>query len=155
MKFKHHPTHSSIKVREDGKVVKQNNIELTIAEVFPKPNNPLMIVYIGKTQFSLSKLVLETYKGLAPSDNRYYAIHKDNNYKNTHPDNLEWSSSNITEEKLLKSSIKRSKLTEEEVLYCYKSYKKGATLKTLGEEFGVSDMSIHRAIKRAKKLLNS
>jgi hypothetical protein len=155
--YKNHPVFKEIKISNCGTKVKQHNIPLEVKEVFPKPNNPLMVVYMQETYFSLQKLVLETYKGYPKEKGRHYACPIDKNHKNTNPENLKWVKSlqsQYSPDEKLKKSIINSKINEKESYRCHRLFKqKKASLSQLAKEYNVSDMTIHRAVKRIEKYL--
>ncbi len=160
MKYKYHPKYKNVKISEDGKTVLKNGVECSIRVSYPKPNNPLMTVRLyGSTYLSLPKLVNETWNGLPPKDKRYCTECLDGNFENTHPNNLIWVrvlTRRITPIDFYKTHTKQSKLTEEQSIYCYNAHKvHGVKLLALAVEFNVSDMAIHRAIKRVERLRNS
>jgi len=154
--YKRHPEHQHVSVRSDGKAIKYYGDTIFPKEHEPKTGNMLMVVFFDKLYFSLAKLVAETFLDSPKSDKRHYAICKDGDFKNTHPDNLEWTTTNASKEssQRFKNASKNSKLTQEQAVECHTAYTtKKSTLKELGVKYGVSDMSIHRAIKRVEKTL--
>lgn len=155
-KYKTHPIYKRVSVSECGTKVKQYGKLLTIREIYPLPNYPLIVVYLFGNNFSLPKLVLETFVGIPPS--RMYAYCIDGNHKNTHPDNLKWVKCprSLNPKKMFEQSSFQSKLSIEDSYRCYVLIKGGKkTYKQLADEYNTSSSSISRAFKRVERYLNS
>lgn len=109
--------------------------------------------------FLIHKAVAEVF--IPKPEGADFVIHKDFDKENNHADNLAWA----TEEQVYKRAkdnphyIKaqrerkmrprrknrtNSKLEEKDVLYIKEKLKQGKTLRSLAQQFGVSDMQIHR-----------
>lgn len=156
MKFKRHPKFRDLKISEDGSEFRFVGEKLEIMDHKIKNGNIIKIVRIVGSQYSVPKLILETYGPEKPDqEHRYYAQYRDGNKENIHPKNLYWSRNhNIPEKKKLKNHSKNSKLNWNQTAGCYRRYKQeGEKLSAIAADFGVSDMTIVRAVKRYEKYL--
>lgn len=150
-KYKRHPYRENVSVCVKGECIKYFG-EIVLPKIrYPRPHIKLMTVCIEGTDYSLPKIVAETFLEKPKKDVKHFAKCIDGDFSNTHPDNIEWVTRVITEETALKSAIKKSALLPWQANDCYEKYNKGThTLSELGKLYGVSDMTIHRAIKRVK-----
>ncbi|SDS13294.1 hypothetical protein SAMN04487764_1528 [Gillisia sp. Hel1_33_143] len=157
MEFKRHPKFRDLRISADGSTFKYLNETLEIKDHKARENNILNVVSIEGIRYSVPKLILETYGPEKPQDGRYYALYKDGNIENIHPNNLFWSKAHkITEKRKFQNSISLSKLSKEQTAQCFERHViKGESLSSIGKDLGVSATTIARGIKRYKKYLNS
>ncbi|MGB7785139.1 MAG: hypothetical protein WBL27_03460 [Salinimicrobium sp.] len=151
VKWKKHPRFRDLRILEDGSRFVLLDKPLKVRSHKTKKGS-LKVVMINRTYYSAAKLVLETW-GTPPADNRrYYARYKDGNNKNLHPDNLYWGLQNQTKKELFERHIRQSKLSKDQTYEAFHRHNfKGESLASIARDFKVSDMTIHRAIKRLKK----
>lgn len=149
--WKKHPRFRDLRINEDGSRFVLLDKELKIRSHKTKKGS-LRVVMINRTYYSAAKLVLETW-GTRPDDNkRYYACYKDGNKKNLHPDNLYWGLQNLGKNDLFERDLKLSKLTKDQTYEAFHRYSyNGESLASIARDFKVSDMTVHRAIKRLRK----
>ena len=151
VKWKKHPRFKELRILEDGSRFAWNEKPLKIRTHKTKSGS-LQVVMINRTYYSAAKLVLETW-GKPPKDNRrYYACYKDDNNTNLHPDNLYWGLQNQNKKALFERHLKRSKLSKDQTYEAFHRHSfNGESLASIAKDFQVSDMTIHRAIKRLKR----
>lgn len=109
----------------------------------------------------IHKAVAELFLEKPKDESKKFIIHKDFDKTNNHVENLAWASQEELNERCKNHpknilyafkkqfepkvpNVKASKLTENEVLRIKLRLKKGDSLKKLANQFGVSDMQIHR-----------
>ena len=157
MSFKRHPKFKDLRIKSDGSEFILYNEQLEIKDHKAKNGRILKVIYFNHSYYSVPKLILETYGPPKPDNRRYYALYKDGNIENLHPNNLFWSKSHVIPEKRkFKNSLNSSKLSKEQNYMAYRRFKiEGEKLGTIAEDFGVSDMAIHRAVKRYERYLAS
>ncbi|MGB7843021.1 MAG: hypothetical protein WBL21_09535 [Salinimicrobium sp.] len=151
VKWKKHPRFTDLRILEDGSRFVWMDKPIKI-KMHKTKKGSLKVVMINRTYYSAAKLVLETW-GEKPKDNkRYYACYKDGNKKNLHPDNLYWGLQNMKKSDFFERNIRLSKLTKDQTYEAYhrNSYN-GESLASIARDFKVSDMTVHRAIKRLRK----
>lgn len=156
MAYKRHPKFKDLLIKNDGSEFILYGEALAIRTHQPRPKNTLKVVSIDGAYYSAPRLVLETY-GEEKPEGRCYALYKDGNKDNMHPNNLYWSSVlKISAKNRLKYSIEASKLTKMQTYDAYFRYNENKEpLASIAKEYGVSDMIVHRAIKRYKKYLET
>ena len=151
--WKRHPKFEALEIKADGSELKYKGKSLNIKNSEGKTGRILKKVYFNRSHYSVPKLILETYTGLMPAG-RYYATYKDGNINNLHPDNLYWSKKHIIpKERKFENDLKLSKLTKDQTYSALVSHSKGIPISKIAENYNVSDMTIHRAIKRLKRKL--
>ncbi|TRO63985.1 helix-turn-helix domain-containing protein [Christiangramia sabulilitoris] len=149
--WKSHPRFEKLQIKEDGSELKFDGKSLNIRDHRGKTGKTLKIVYFNRSQYSVPKLILETYKGLSP-EGRYYATYKDGNIENLHPDNLYWSKTHkISKERKFENDLKLSKLTKDQTYSALVSNSKGIPISKIAKNYNVSDMTVYRAIQRLKR----
>ena len=150
-KWKTHPKFEDLEVKADGSEIKFKGKTLKILDHKGKNGNLMKKVYFNRSQYSAPKIILEVFGGPIP-EGRHYALPRDGNYANLHPDNLYWSKNHkINKERKFENDLKNSKLTKDQTYSAFVSYQKGIPLSKIAENYKVSDMTIHRAIKRLKR----
>lgn len=150
-KWKRHPRFEDLEIKADGSEIKLMGKTLNILDHKGKNGILMKKVYFNRSQYSAPKLILETYGGPIP-EGRHYALTRDGNYANLHPDNLYWSKTHkINKERKFENDLKNSKLTKDQTYSAFVSHQKGIPLSKIAENYNVSDMTIHRAIKRLKR----
>lgn len=150
--MKAHPTIPQLRISRDGETFTYFGKKLKVRTSKGK-NHPLQVVTIDRTVRSAAKLILETYKPLRVNGKRKYARYKDGNKRNVHPDNLYWSTNNQENRSYKKYSESRAKLTPKQTELVWHLRKQNNPLSLIANAFNVSDMTIHRAIKRYEKKL--
>ncbi len=151
LRWKKHPRFRDLRISEDGGRFVIDTTPLKIRSHKTKRGS-LQVVMINRTYYSAAKLVLETW-AKAPNDNRrYYACYKDGNKKNLHPDNLYWGLQNMDKKDLFERNLKLSKLSKDQTYEAFHRHNfNGESLASIAKDFQVSDMTVHRAIKRLQK----
>lgn len=151
VKWKKHPRFTDLRINERGSRFALGKKSLKIRQHKTKKGS-LSVVMINRTYYSAAKLVLETWKTRPDDNKRYYACYKDGNKNNLHPDNLFWSSQNVAQKDLFERNLKLSKLSKDQTYEAYHRHSyNGESLASIASDFQVSDMTVHRAIKRLKK----
>lgn len=153
--WKRHPKFGDLEIKADGSELKYKGKTLNIRDHKGKTGKILKIVYFNKSQYSVPKLILETYSGKMP-EGRHYATYKDGNIESLHPDNLYWSKTHqITKERKFENDLKLSKLTKDQTYSALVSHSKGIPISKIAKNYKVSDMTVHRAIQRLKRKLKN
>lgn len=149
-KWRRHPKFRDLRISSDGSDFMLNDKLLKIRDHKIKNKKILKVVMINRTYYSVPKLILETWGKSKPDDGRqYFAIYKDGNKENLHPKNLYWGTTLMNEEDLFKRDIKLSSLTKEQTYEAFERNKyRGESIASIARDMKVSDMAIHRAIKR-------
>jgi len=155
-----HPLITGLTCHKNGKKFKYNGKIVRAIKVIQKRKSgkeiPTWKVFFNKTSYSPYKLTLEAWWGLHPNDGKlYYARVKDGDKDNLSYKNLHWTGDLNTKYDPTSADQQTSKLDfnqTRDIFLKYKDPSKKTSLKSLGEEYDVSDMTIHRAIKRYKKL---
>ena len=148
--WKTHPKYPDLEVKADGTKIKYKGKSLKVLDHKSK-NSSFKKVYFNRSYYSAAKLILETYGGEIPAG-RHYALTRDGNSENLHPDNLYWSKNHkISKERKFENDLKNSKLTKDQTYSAFVSHSKGIPLSTIAKNYKVSDMTIHRAIQRIKR----
>ena len=149
--WKRHPKFTDLEIKYDGSNLRYKNKLLNIKEHTGKSGAKMKKVYFNRSQYSVPKLILETY-GDAKPEGRHYAAYKDGNINNLHPDNLYWSKTHkIPKERKFENDLKQSKLTKDQTYSAFVSHQKGIPLSKIAKNYKVSDMTIYRAIQRLKR----
>ncbi|MCM4158046.1 hypothetical protein [Gramella sp. AN32] len=149
--WKRHPKFRDLQIKADGSEVKYNEKSLNIKDHRGKTGKILKIVYFNHSQYSVPKLILETYGGPIP-EGRHYATYKDGNIENLHPNNLYWSKKHlISPERKFENDLKLSKLTKDQTYSALVSQRKGIPISKIAENYKVSDMTVFRAVQRLKR----
>jgi len=149
--WKRHPKYEGLQIKADGSQLKYKGKLLNVKDSKGKTGRILKKVYFNRSQYSVPKLILETYTGLMP-EGRYYATYKDGNIDNLHPDNLYWNKSHIiSKERKFENDLKLSKLTKDQTYSALVSHSKGIPISKIAEKYNVSDMTVYRAIQRLKR----
>ena len=149
--WKRHPKFKDLQIKADGSELKYNDKNLNIIDRTGKTGIILKIVYFNYSQYSVPKLILETFTGPMP-EGRYYATFKDGNMENLHPNNLYWSKTHrISKERKFENDLKLSKLTKDQTYSALVSNSKGIPISKIAENYKVSDMTVYRAIQRLKR----
>lgn len=150
--FKRHPKNQHLFIKNDGSKLRYMSEVLEIIDHESKPGNFVKVVSIDSVRLSVNKLILETY-GEPKPEGRHFALPKDGNKENLHPNNLYWSKS-LPEN--IKASVARSSLSFRQIAQAHELNTKYNVPKTLiGEIFETSAMSITRAVRRYERLLKS
>lgn len=151
-KWKRHPKFRDLQIKADGSEFKYNGKLLNIKDHPGKSGKILKIVYFNHSQYSVPKLILETYGEPMP-EGRHYAIYKDGNLENLHPNNLNWSKNHkISKERKFENDLKLSKLTKDQTYAALFSHEvRGVPLSKIAQNYKVSDMTIYRAVQRIKR----
>lgn len=150
MRWKRNPRFRDLYISEDGSEFKLDGRALKIRDHKIKNGKILKVVMINRTYYSVPKLILETWGPPKPDDNRqYFALYKDGNKENLHPKNIFWGTKLMDKEGLFKRDIKLSALTKDQTYEAFQRNKfKGESIASIARDMNVSDMTIHRAIKR-------
>jgi DNA-directed RNA polymerase specialized sigma24 family protein len=154
--WRRHPFYKDLEIKADGSELKYNGKILNIIDRIGKSGKVLKIVYFKRSQYSVPKLILETYGGPIPKE-RHYATYKDGNIENLHPNNLYWSRNHkISKERKFENELKLSKLTKDQTYSALVSHEfKKIPLSRIAQRYNVSDMTVHRAIQRLKRKISS
>lgn len=151
VKWKRHPRFRDLRILEDGSRFVWLDKPLRIRAHKTKKGS-LQVVAINRTYYSAARLVLETWKEQPKDEKRYYACYRDGNNKNLHPDNLYWGLQNMKKKDLFERNVRLSKLSKDQTYEAFHRHNfKGESLAAIAKDFGVSDMTVHRAIKRLQK----
>lgn len=150
--WKRHPKFRDLQIKADGSEMKSNGKLLTIKDHEGKTGKILKLVYFNYSQYSVPKLILETYGDPMPKG-RHYATYKDGNIENLHPSNLYWSKTHkISKERKFENDLKLSKLTKDQTYAALVSHEsKGIPLSKIARNYNVSDMTVYRAVQRLKR----
>ena len=149
--WKRHPRFTDLEIKYDGSILKYKRKLLNIKEPAEKSGANMKKVYFNRSQYSVPKLILETF-GAPKPEGRHYATYKDGNINNLHPDNLYWSKTHkIPKERKFENDLKQSKLTKDQTYSAFVSHQKGIPLSKIAKNYKVSDMTIYRAIQRLKR----
>ena len=149
--WKKHPRFEELRISEDGSRFSLNKKPLRIRQHKTKKGT-LKVVMINRTYYSAAKLILEAWKPRPNDNKRYYACYKDGNKNNLHPDNLYWGTQNMPKNDLFERNNKLSKLSKDQTYEAYHRHNfKGESLASIARDFEVSDMTVHRAIRRLEK----
>lgn len=149
--WKRHPRFKDLQIKADGSELKYNGKLLNIKDSEGKTGRIMKKVYFNHSQYSVPKLILETYGGLMP-EGRHYATYKDGNIENLHPNNLYWSKTHkITKERKFENDLKLSKLTKDQTYSALVSHSKGIPISKIAKNYNVSDMTVYRGIQRLKR----
>lgn len=150
--WKRHPKFRDLQIREDGSELKYNGKSINIKNHVGKTGKILKLVYLNHSQYSVPKLILETYGDPMP-EGRHYATYKDGNIENLHPNNLYWSKNHkISKERKFENDLKLSKLTKDQTYAALVSHEhKGIPLSKIAKNYKVSDMTVYRAVQRLKR----
>ena len=149
-KWRRHPKFRDLRISSDGAEFMLNDKLLRIRDHKIKNGKILKVVMINRTYYSVPKLILETWGPPKPSEKgHYFAVYKDGNKENLHPKNLYWGTNLMDKETLFKRDIKLSSLTRDQTYEAFQRNKfQGESIASIARDMKVSDMSIHRAIKR-------
>lgn len=149
-KWRRHPRFRDLRISSDGSEFVLLDKQLKIRDHKIKNNKILKVVMINRTYYSVPKLILETWGKPKPDDGRqYFAVYKDGNKENLHPKNLYWGTKLMSKEDLFKRDLKLSRLTKDQTYEAFERNKyNGESIASIARDMKVSDMSIHRAIKR-------
>lgn len=153
-----HPYISYLFCHKDGKRFKYKDKEYKAIRTSQLKKDERYIIswklFMNGTSYSPYKLTLESWWGIEPQDGkRYYARVKNGNPDNINYKNLFWTTSLFKKFSENNSGQALSKLTLKQVkeIYNVRNKENKPTLKELSGKYGVSDMSIHRAIKRYER----
>lgn len=149
-KWRRHPHFRDLRISSDGAEFMLNDKLLRIRDHKIKNGKILKVVMINRTYYSVPKLILETWGPPKPEENRqYFALYKDGNKENLHPKNLYWGTKLMNKEEHFKRDLKLSALTKDQTYEAFQRNKfQGESIASIARDMKVSDMSIHRAIKR-------
>ncbi|MFD2516386.1 hypothetical protein [Salinimicrobium flavum] len=152
-KWKRHPVFRELWISNDGKGFRLNEKPLKIKDHRLKPGKILKVVSVNRAYYSAPKLILETWGAAKPEDGRrYYALYRDGNKENLHPENLYWGNNLMSRNELFEKNLRQSKLSKDQTYEAYHRNKfKGESIASIAKDMKVSDMSIHRAIKRLSR----
>ncbi|HER39675.1 MAG TPA: hypothetical protein ENO10_00465 [Salinimicrobium catena] len=152
-KWKRHPKFRDLRISSDGSDFLLNDKLLKIRDHKIKNGKILKVVMINRTYYSVPKLILETWGAPKPEDGRlYFAIYKDGNKENLHPKNLFWGTRLMNREDLFERDLKLSRLTKDQTYEAFhRSQFHGESIASIARDMKVSDMAIHRAIKRLRR----
>lgn len=130
--MRNHPNIPHLKISLDGKFTYKGK-PLAVRQ-HKSHGKTMQTVTVNRIVRSAAKLVLETYVK-KPKDGRYYAAQKYG--KGLNLGNLYWRPARKLNTKQAQRALKEKELH-------------GATLQSIANGFGVSDMTIHRTIKRVQ-----
>ena len=149
-KWRRHPKFRDLRISSDGSEFMLNDKLLKIRDHKIKNGKILKVVMINRAYYSVPKLILETWGSPKPREKgHYFAVYKDGNKENLHPKNLYWGTNLMDKETLFKRDIKLSSLTRDQTYEAFQRNKfQGESIASIARDMKVSDMSIHRAIKR-------
>lgn len=149
-KWRRHPKFRDLRISSDGSEFMLNDKLLRIRDHKIKNGKILKVVMINRTYYSVPKLILETWGPPKPDKHKqYFALYKDGNKENLHPNNLFWGTELMSKEELFKRDLKLSALTKDQTYEAFQRNKfKGESIASIARDMKVSDMAIHRAIKR-------
>ncbi|CAL65467.1 helix-turn-helix domain-containing protein [Christiangramia forsetii] len=153
--WKTHPNFEGLQIKADGSKIKYKGKLLNIKIHKGKTGKLMKKVSFNRSQYSVPKLILETYGEPMP-EGRHYATYKDGNIENLHPDNLYWNKTHIiTKERKFENDLKSSKLTKDQTYSAFVSHSKGIPISKIAENYKVSDMTVYRAIQRLKRKIEN
>jgi hypothetical protein len=149
-KWRRHSKFRDLRISSDGSDFMLNDKLLKIRDHKIKNGKILKVVMINRTYYSVPKLILETWGPPKPEDGRqYFAIYKDGNKENLHPKNLFWGTNTMSREEFFNRDLKLSRLTKDQTYEAFERHKyHGEPIASIARDMKVSDMSIHRAVKR-------
>ena len=149
-KWRRHPKFRDLRISSDGSDFILNDKSLRIRDHKIKNAKILKVVMINRTYYSVPKLILETWGAPKPDDQKqYFALYKDGNKENLHPKNLYWGTKLMDKEEFFKRDVKLSALSKDQTYEAFHRNKlKGESIASIARDMQVSDMAIHRAIKR-------
>jgi hypothetical protein len=151
--YKKHPEYRDLRISSDGSILEWQGRNLEIKDRLQQNGKLFKMVRFNGSQYSVPKLILETWGDPKPDDGRYYALHKDGNEENIHPNNLYWSKSHqIKPDRKFKNSLNLSKLSVDQTYEAYRRHEvKGEPYPKIAKDYNVSDMSVYRAVQRLKQ----
>lgn len=156
-KWRRHPKFRDLRISSDGSEFMLHEKLLRIRDHKIKNGKILKVVMINRTYYSVPKLILETWGPPKPETaGQYFALYKDGNKENLHPKNLYWGTRLMTKEESFKRDLKLSSLSKEQTYEAFQRNKfKGESIASIARDMNVSDMAIHRAIKRILRKVNN
>ncbi|WP_093114080.1 hypothetical protein [Salinimicrobium catena] len=152
-KWKRHPKFRDLRISSDGSDFLLNDKLLRIRDHKIKNGKILKVVMINRTYYSVPKLILETWGPPKPEDGRqYFAMYRDGNKENLYPKNLYWGTQLMNKEDLFERDLKLSRLTKDQTYEAFeRNQYRGESIASIARDMKVSDMAIHRAIKRINR----
>lgn len=149
-KWRRHPKFRDLRISHDGSEFILNDRPLRIRDHKIKNGKILKVVMINRTYYSVPKLILETWGPAKPDDGkRYFALYKDGSKENLHPNNLYWGTQLMDKEAVFNRDVKLSALSKDQTYEAFQRNQfKGESIASIAREMQVSDMTIHRAIRR-------